>query len=57
MTDPAAHPPEADVPSGRSSDSLPKGAGVAGRTADDGRSEDPLEGDPEVQEGEKGEGI
>ena len=50
-------PPEADAPSGRSTDSLPKGAGVAGDTAADGRSQDPLAGDPEVKEGEKGEGI
>ena len=52
-----APPPEDDMPSGRSTDSLPHGAGVAGATSEDGRSEDPLAGDPEVEEGETGEGI
>ena len=56
MTD-ADPPPQADAPSGRSADSLPKGAGIAGRTSEDGRSQDPLEGDPEIEEGETGEGI
>lgn len=56
MTD-ADTPPEPDAPSGRSTDSLPGGAGTAGSTSEDGGSSDPLEGDPVVKEGEKGEGI
>lgn len=51
---------DADPPSGRTPESLPEGAGDAGKhIADDGRSTDDgrLQGDEAIQEDEFGDGI
>ena len=60
-TPPVDRPPSAETPhreaSGRSADSLPQGAGEAGRTDDSGRAPEDLEGDPAIHENEDGDGL
>ena len=52
-----ARDPERADPSGRTSDSLPTGAGEAGRTDESGRAPEDVEGDPAIHENEDGDGL
>lgn len=53
MTDADPPPPQTDAPSGSSDDDLPTGSVTSGESG----SQAALEGDPEIEEGETGEGI
>ncbi len=54
---PTADPSGAAAPSGRTAESLPQGAGEAGRTDDSGRAPEEVEGDPAIHENEDGDGL